>query len=85
MVVGLGVGQLGLVVVVARFGEHDPFVADVDTDAEDGGDVLPEEMLLLEGSTIDDIEVHLHALELQLVAYGDIVDVLARLVFNQVG
>ena len=84
MVVGFCVGQLGLVEVVASLGKHDPFLPDVDANAIDGSEVLSEELLLLEGGTVDDVEVHLHTLELQFVAQGDVVDVFAGLVFDHI-
>ncbi len=83
-VVGTNVVQTGGVVVVARLGEHDPFRPDVDADAVNGGDFLTEEGLLVEGSAVNDVQIHLHALELQLVAQSDAVDELARLVFDHV-
>ena len=84
LVVGLGVGQLGLVEVITSFGKYNPFLPNVDADAVDGSDVLTEELLLLKRSTVDDIEIHLHTVELQLVAQGDVVDELAGLVFDHV-
>ena len=84
LVVGFGVGQLGLIEVVACFGKYDPFLSNVDTDAVYGGKVLTEEFFLFKGGTVDDVEVHLHTIELQLVAQGDVVDELARLVLDHV-
>ena len=84
LVIGFRVGQLGFVEVVTCLGEHNPFLPDIDADAIDGGDVLTEELFLLEGSSIDDVEIHLHAFELQLVAQSNVVDELAGLIFNHV-
>ena len=79
-----GIGQLGLVEVVARFGEDNPFLPKVDTDAEYGSDVLSEKVLLFERGAVGDVQIHLNALELQFVAQSDVVDVFAGLVFNHV-
>ena len=84
LVVGFRVGQLGLVEVIACLGEHDPFLADVDADAVDGSDVLAEETFLLEGGTVGDIQIHLHTVELQLVAQTDVVDELALFIFDHI-
>ena len=73
-----------MVEVVASLGEHDPFRPDVYTDAVDGGDILTEELVLLKRGTVDDVQIHLHALKLQLVAQSDVVDELTGLVFNHV-
>ena len=83
-VVGSRVGQAGGVVVVACFGKHDPFRPDVHADAIKRGEVLAEKLLLSERSAMDEVEIHLHAVELQLVAQRDIVDELAGLVFHHV-
>ena len=78
LVIGFRVGQLGFVEVVTCLGEHNPFLSDIDADAIDGGDVLTEELFLLERSSIDDVEIHLHAFELQLVAQSNVVDEFAK-------
>ena len=84
LVVGFSVGKLGFVEVVAGLGENDPFLPDVDADAIDGGKVLAEELFLLKGGTVDDVKVHFHTLELELVAQCDVVDELAGLVFDHI-
>ena len=84
LAVVVSVGQLSLVEVVTGLGEDDSFLPDVNADAIDGCEVLPEELFLLEGGTVGDVQIHLHALELQLVAQRDVVDELALLVFNHV-
>ena len=63
----VSVRQLCPVVVIACFGEHNPFLPDVHADAENGGDILTEKVLLFEGGTVGDVEIHLHAFELQLI------------------
>ena len=84
LVVGLGVGQLGLVEVVASLGKDNPFRPDVHTDTVDGRDVLTEKLVLFERGSVDDIQVHLHTLELQFVTQGNVVDELTGLLFNHI-
>ena len=78
------VGQLGLVEIVTGLGEDNPFLPDIDADTKNGGDVLSEELLLFKRGAVEDVEIHLHAVELQFVAQRNVVDELALFVFNHV-
>ncbi len=78
-----GVG-LSLVEVIARLGEDDPLLAEVDAGADQGGEVLSEETFLLERGAVLDIDVHLQDARLDLVSQRDVVDELTRTVFDHV-
>ena len=53
----VGIGKLGVVEVIAGFGEDDPFLSNVHADAINRRDVLTEELFLLKRGTVQKIKI----------------------------
>lgn len=54
--------------IYACFGKDNPFVANVNANAENGSEILSEKAFLTERSAVHNVQIHFYTVEKQLVA-----------------